>query len=394
MRRVAVPPRHRWEALVESQGFHFHSLDDEPYWDESACYEFTAGEIDAIERATYALNELCLAAVQHVVDHHRELFPRLLIPEPFWEWVLRSWEQDERTIYGRFDLAVGGDGPPKLLEYNADTPTALLEAAVIQWYWLEDRRKCSAEPLDQFNSIHDRLIDAWRAYAPQVEETLYFTSMPGHVEDFMTVQYLRDTAMQAGIRTDYLPVDEIRWDARQSCFVRGTGVPGRPGYHELPILHLFKLYPWEWLIREPFGAFLPTARTRWIEAPWKMLLSNKALLAVLWELDPECPYLLRSEFRPWSDTYAEKPLLAREGAWVRLVRDGSTVAATAGPALYEQSPKLYQELHLLPCFDGRYPVVGSWLVNGWACGIGIREDASPITGNTSRFLPHFFRPSG
>jgi glutathionylspermidine synthase len=36
-------------------------------------------------------------------------------------------------LYGRFDLAYRGDGPPKLLEYNADTPTALFEAAVVQW---------------------------------------------------------------------------------------------------------------------------------------------------------------------------------------------------------------------------------------------------------------------
>jgi glutathionylspermidine synthase len=30
-------------------------------------------------------------------------------------------------------------------------------------------------------------------------------------------------------------------------------------------------------------------------------------------------------------------------------------------------------------------------VNGHACGIGIREDQSPITGNLSRFVPHLFR---
>lgn len=392
MKRVPMEPRHKWPAIVESQGMHYHSLDDEPYWDESACYEFTTAEIDAIDKATYALNELCLAAVQHVVDRHREWFPRFAIPEPFWEYVLRSWEQDEVTIYGRFDLVVTGDGPPKLLEYNADTPTALLEAAVVQWYWLQDRRKISTDSLDQYNTLHERLIEAWGRYKPLVHGPMYFTSLADPVEDYMTVQYLRDTAIQAGLETEYLPVEEIRWDDRKGCFVQGVGEPGRWGYREVPIRSLFKLYPWEWLVREQFGPHIPEAETRWLEAPWKMLLSNKAILPVLWELQPDCPYLLRAAFQPWSDTYVEKPILAREGACVRLVQNGITQASTSGMPFYEESPKVYQELCPLPCFDGNYPVVGSWMVNGWASGIGIREDRGPVTGNTSRFVPHLFRP--
>jgi glutathionylspermidine synthase len=47
-----------------------------------------------------------------------------------------------------------------------------------------------------------------------------------------------------------------------------------------------------------------------------------------------------------------------------------------------------QALSPLPNFSGFYPVVGSWLVNHEPCGLSIREDESPITGNGSRFLPH------
>ena len=44
----------------------------------------------------------------------------------------------------------------------------------------------------------------------------------------------------------------------------------------------------------------------------------------------------------------------------------------------------------LPDFDGHHPVIGSWVIANQAAGIGIREDTSPITGNNSRFVPHYF----
>ena len=44
----------------------------------------------------------------------------------------------------------------------------------------------------------------------------------------------------------------------------------------------------------------------------------------------------------------------------------------------------------LPRFGEDYTLVGSWVINGEPAGIGLREDASPITRNTSRFVPHYF----
>jgi glutathionylspermidine synthase len=43
----------------------------------------------------------------------------------------------------------------------------------------------------------------------------------------------------------------------------------------------------------------------------------------------------------------------------------------------------------LPRLDGHnYAVLGSWLAAGTPCGLSVREDATPITKNSSRFLPH------
>ncbi len=121
--------------------------------------EFTAAEVDTLEAAANELQTMCLAAAQHVIDKQR--YAELAIPAaavPLIEW---AWDQEPPAVYGRFDIAWGGDGEraaPKLLEYNADTPTALLEAAVVQWFWLRDVYPA----LDQFNSIHERLIAKWK----------------------------------------------------------------------------------------------------------------------------------------------------------------------------------------------------------------------------------------
>jgi glutathionylspermidine synthase len=376
MLRHSIEPRPDWQRTVESQGMLYHTADGVPYWDESAYYEFTAAEIDALEAATYQLDKMCLAAVEHVV--HKNDFQQFLIPERYWEFIHQSWERDEHTIYGRFDLAFDGLSPPKLLEYNADTPTALLEAAVVQWFWLKDR----FPDRQQFNSIHDRLLEVFRALRQETSDRFYFSALAASVEDRVTVNYLRDVAIQAGFATAYLDVEQIGWHERRGLF---TDV------RENPICLCFTLYPWEWMLHDEFGPHLLKTRCRWFEPPWKALLSNKAILAVLWELYPGNPYLLEASLDPPSEgDYVKKPVLGREGANVQVFHDGKLSWQSEGP--YD-GPAVYQELWPLPRFDEKYyPVIGSWIVNGWSCGVGIREDASLVTGNLSRFLPHLYRP--
>ncbi len=171
MLRIATPPRADWTRTVESQGLLFHSIDAVPYWDEGAYYLFEAAEVDAIEAATYRLNEMCLEAAGRVIEQRR--LGEFGIPAAYHDWVAWSWVRDEHTIYGRFDLSYDGNGPPRLLEYNADTPTALLEAAVIQWFWFQDllgstgnRSGRSAEgplrPVQQHPRAADRCVGPGR----------------------------------------------------------------------------------------------------------------------------------------------------------------------------------------------------------------------------------------
>ena len=372
MHRLAVTPRADWQRKVEALGLHFHTLRDEPYWDESACYTFSRFEADSIERATYALWEMCLELVQHVIDN--KMFGLFLIPPEFEEIIVRSWDEEWPSIYGRFDLAFDGVGPPKLLEFNADTPTGLVEASVAQWHWLKD----TDERGDQFNSIHDRLLEGWAAAKAFNPATIHFAAIESNVEDYITVEYLRDTAIQAGIETAYLDIEAIGYDTARKRF---TDPQNRV------IQTIFKLYPWEWLTKDTFAQHIPSSGTKWIEPPWKMILSCKSILPLLYQLNPESPFLLPAWFeRPEFGSYVRKPVHAREGANIQVVIDGQIQQDTEGP--YDTAVSVYQQLAPLKSYDGKYPILGSWMVHGWACGVGIREDDNLVTQNTSRFVPH------
>jgi len=371
MHRINVDPRPNWQKRVEGHGLMFHTLKGEPYWDETAAYQLSSYEVDQLELAANTLHEMCLDLVQEVID--QRMFGLFLIPKEFEDLVVRSWNDDEPSVYGRFDLAYDGVSPPKLLEYNADTPTALLEAAIVQWQWLKD----VDERGDQFNSIHERLIEAWTALRERDPGPIHFAAMSGVPEDFITVEYLRDTCIQAGFETAYLDVEQIGWDRNQRTFADRAG---------RPIRRLFKLYPWEWVIRDEFGRNVLQAPTKWIEPAWKMILSCKSILPLLHDRHPDSPYLLPASFEPIAGNHVRKPVHAREGANITVVIDGQTRIATDG--VYADGPSVYQALAPMKAHDGRYPVFGTWVVNGVACGLGIREDETMVTQNTSRFVPH------
>ncbi len=276
MQRIVCPERDDWRATAEACGFDFHTIDGERYWDERGYYAFTLDEIERqIEAPTGEIDEMCLALVAKAIGDE-EYLERLKIPQTFWPLISESWERDEGSLYGRLDLSYDGNGPAKLLEYNADTPTSIFEAAVFQWGWLEQsiERRIIPKDADQFNSIHERLIEGWKKLGSG--RHLHLTGTTGNSEDLGTLAYLEDTATQAGLSTTLIDIEDIGW--------RDTG--GFVDLDNRDIAFAFKLYPWEWMFRDAFGARLAEAPTRWIEPPWKAVLSNKGILPLLWEMFP------------------------------------------------------------------------------------------------------------
>jgi glutathionylspermidine synthase len=373
MERIRITPRNNWQQAVEQLGFGFHTS-NVPYWDESAYYRFSMQEILLIENATAELWDMSLAAVQHVIDNH--LYERFSIPEWITGYIEKTWTEDHPAIYGRFDLCYN-NGQLKLLEFNADTPTSLYEAGIVQWFWLQD----FAQQLDQFNSIHEKLIAYWKFLKAYLYKApLHFACVKESLEDLTNVEYLRDCAMQGGLDTRLIFVDDIGWDENRQLFV---------DMEEQAIQNIFKLYPWEWMLADAFGQHILTDRSRayWIEPAWKMILSNKAILPVLWELFPGHPLLLPAYTTANNLTsYVKKPIISREGANIDIVQQQTLLQHTEGQ--YGKEGYIFQEFFPLPEFDGHYPVIGSWIIGQEPAGMGIREATSLVTDNNSRFIPH------
>ncbi|MFA7348015.1 MAG: glutathionylspermidine synthase family protein [Desulfurivibrionaceae bacterium] len=379
MKRLEVPVRERWQERFDEMGFSFHSMDG-LYWREGVCYEFTSGEIDYLEDVTLTLNDMCLEAVDHVL--RKNLFHRLQIPVAWEECIRRSWGRRDTSLYGRFDLVHDGESEAKLIEYNADTPTSLFESSIAQWIWLADLFPAC----DQFNSIHEKLQEAFAGLKRGMasEEAMHFACVRDHEEDLVTVEYLRDVALQAGIDARHIFVEDIGYSDQDRSF---------RDLDNLPIANFFKLYPWEWLMADEFGPHLLKDPFRMILEPaWKMVLSNKGILPILWEMFPNHPNLLAASLSPLDGVThsVRKPFFSREGANIAVFAGSEIIQETGGN--YGEEGYIYQEYRELPRFGENHTLVGSWIVDNRPAGIGIREDSTPVTKNSSTFVPHFFKP--
>lgn len=398
MKFIRLQERHDWRGKAEEAGFRFHTIGGAPYWSEDAAFAFTLEQIEEdIEAASEQLHSMCREAVSEIVSSE-ELMTRLGIPETGMDLVAGSWRAGEPELYGRFDLAYDGCGPAKMLEYNADTPTSLFESAIFQWGWLEDKIADGGLPegADQFNLIHEALTGRFREiFAPG--ENLHFAAIGGSEEDYGTVETLAWMAKEAGLFAHFTEVEKIGL-TEEGQFADDQG---------RVIGALFKLYPWEDMLREEYGAKIARSGCRFIEPAWKSVLSNKGVLPVLWRMFEGHRNLLPAFFadvrdgdpvferaRPLLESRGRvlKPIFSREGASVRIETPSLSVASTNRE--YDEFPMVVQAYHPLPSFNGSTAVIGSWMAGGRSCGIGIREDDGLITQDTSRFRPHFIWPKG
>lgn len=367
--RYSCGGRHNWKYLVEDHGMNFHTIQGQEYWNEYNYYCFDYKLIDEIERVTQELHSMCIEVIDETVRKGDYSDYPYLTPHAI-ELIESSWNNFHVSLYGRFDLGIDINHNIKMFEYNADTPTSLLEASVIQWNWKEQLYP----EFDQYNSLHEKLVSFWdRLLEPS--KVPYFAAMRNSTyEDWGTVHYLLQTAVDAGFSSISIDLEEIGWSEDSNEFV---------DRNNHPIKILFKLYPWEWMIEDEFSKNILKSKTVFLEPPWKMLLSTKVICAKLWNKFEGHPNLLPSflshkPHRLGNSSYITKPYLGREGKDVKLF-DGAV----------HQNVVVQEKFNVKKFYRGIEPVIGSWIINNEPAGIGIREDVG-ITTNNSRFVPHIF----
>jgi glutathionylspermidine synthase len=374
---------------LEELGFTWHTDSDDTSYISNELVALNEAEAEAYYEATNELYDMFVAAGDYIVENN--LFHEVVIPFNLVELVKQSWENDIHWhLYGRFDLAGGVDGKQiKLIEFNADTPTALFESAIVQWAMLK-QNGLSEE--SQFNFIYEALLSNFKRVVTLQEsvddfEQLYegwkflFSSIKGNAEEENTVRLLQHIATEAGFNCEFGYIDEVEFDQ--------SGI-----YHNNQKFELwFKLIPWEDIaIEESDLAMLLSKVVDNQEAiifnpAYTLMFQSKAILKILWDLYPEHPLLLEASYEPLSGKkQVKKPIYGREGESVMILDStGEVISGSAGD--YDSHKMIYQEFVELPKdSSGNFYQAGVFYAYE-ACGLGFRKGEA-ILNNMSKFVGH------
>ncbi len=378
---------------LESLGFVWHTDSDESSYISDELVVISEAEAEAYYEATNALYDMYIEAAEHVVENN--LFHEIGIPFNLVEVIKESWENDVHWhLYGRFDLAGGVNGKPiKLLEFNADTPTALFETAIVQWAMLKQN---NLEEESQFNGLYEALVDNFKRLVTLEEDVstfeerydgwnFLFTSVKGNSEEENTVRLLQHIATEAGFETEFAYIDDIEFSPEDGIFYQDKN-------YEL----WFKLIPWEDIaLEESDLAMLLTNIIKNQKAiifnpAYTLLFQSKGLLKILWDLYPNHPLLLESSFEPLhAQKQVKKPVFGREGGSVSILDETSQdIESVEGD--YNNHKMVYQAYtELITDTQGLSYQAGVFYAYE-ACGLGFRKGGK-ILDNMSKFVGHIVK---
>ena len=375
---------------LESLGFVWHTDSDESSYITDALVVISEGEAEAYYEATNTLYDMYVEAAEHVVENN--LFHEIGIPFNLVDMIKESWENDVHWhLYGRFDLAGGLDGKPiKLLEFNADTPTALFETAIIQWAML---KKNGLEEESQFNALYESLVDNFKRLVTLEEDVstfeerydgwnFLFTSVKGNSEEENTVRLLQHIATEAGFQTEFAYIDDIEFSVEDGIFYENKN-------YEL----WFKLIPWEDIaLEESDLAMLLTNIIKNQKAiifnpAYTLLFQSKGLLKILWDLYPNHPLLLESSFEPLQGKkQVQKPVFGREGGSISILdEEANDIESVEGD--YDSHKMVYQAYTELATDTQGLSYQAGVFYAYEACGLGFRKGGK-ILDNMSKFVGH------
>ena len=378
------------DAKLEELGFTWHTDNDGTKYVSDELVQLTQEEAEAYYEAANSIYDMYVEAAEYVIDN--KLFFELGIPFNLIEMIKKSWENDVHWhIYGRFDLAGGIDGKDiKLIEFNADTPTALFETALLQWAILKHN---DMDEEKQFNNVYEAISNNFKRLITLFDDTdkfnelydgwkILFSSVEGNDEEEATTKLLQQMANDAGFVTGFEFLENVHFNDN-----------GIYDADENAYEYWFKLYPWEDMATDE--PELTTTLTHIIQnqkaivlnPAYTLLFQSKGMMAILHELFPDSPYLLKTSFEPLeSIKQVQKPVFGREGANTKIIEtDGIINTETDGP--YDNYKKVYQEFVEFPQdVHGAKYQAGVFFAYE-ACGVGFRKGGN-ILDNMSKFVGH------
>ena len=378
------------DTKLEELGFSWHTDSDGSKYISDQLVQITQNEAEAYYTATNELYDMYVEAAEYVIEN--ELFFELGIPFNLVEAIKKSWENDVHWhIYGRFDLAGGVDGKPiKLIEFNADTPTSLVESALLQWALLQHNNMNEEK---QFNTIYESITQNFKRVITLFDDTttfeerydgwkILFSSISGNDEEEASTRFLQQIATDAGFNTSFEYLENTNFDEN------GIYDSDENNYE-----YWFKLYPWEDIaIDEPELAttltnIMKNQKAIILNPAYTLLFQSKGMLKILSDLFPDSPYLLQTSFEPLDNIkQVEKTVFGREGANTKIIEaNGSISSQTEGP--YDNYKKVYQEFVEFPKDSQGAKYQAGVFFAYEACGLSYRKGGE-ILDNMSKFVGH------
>ncbi|EEL71577.1 glutathionylspermidine synthase family protein [Bacillus mycoides] len=312
------------------------------------------------------------------------------------------------SVISRFDFALTEDNRIKMLEFNSDTPTFIVECFQM------NGKVCEELEYDDPNANQERLLSsgitkAVMEFTKGMEEpNVIFTAHPEHIEDWNTTMYLSGLCH---VENKVMPMTELR--------ITDDALVDRDG---LPIDVLYRqTYPIEDLIedQDPETGDLVGVELLQLVKEGKLFIINplsafllqpKSIQCLIWGLAEEGAFYT-SEEQKWIKEYmlptylepdlflgkspfVQKPSFGREGDTITIRDKDTNIMIRNAHETYKSSLPIFQKYTELPVvfletekgIEKLSYVFGAFLIAGKASSIGIRA-GEKITGNESYYLP-------
>jgi len=314
------------------------------------------------------------------------------LPEEMLLLIEYSWRNKHQHIIGRFDFGDGVDADePKLLEYNADTPTLVPESGMLQQAF---KAMYSKPDVAQFNTLDEDLVAGFNKLADTnatSHHSILFTSL-GYEEDRANLQPLMDAAATAGFDVAYADLPDIDFDEDEGIFLESNS--GEFVQYD----YLYKLVPWEFICFEEPELLkilykLVTKDLVYVLNPaYTIIFQSKQFLENVYDKFPSSKYLLktksdRSFFA--SQRCVEKVIFGRLGENIKVYSENDIVIEKTGgdfghfPSVFQEFAELYKDE------DGDLYQASVFTVNGVPSCLSFRRGEKLIIDDDAEFIPHF-----